>query len=193
MNSYDNIISGYHCNEKNKLNEFINNGKILVSEDTHYLGDGMYFWDNTYDLAYWKEIKIKQASKGDTITSIKAKICYKDEELMDLTTQDQFNILLDIKKMLLNKTNNKNQKLGEIINKIFNSPDKEIRDIVKCIKVLKINLFYKNLERKTNSSIQYYSDTLYNNQKITLGIRTFYCVKCDKNALFSEIIEEVIK
>jgi len=82
MGCYSEVI-GYHANEYQKCERFLS-GKFEVSNDTDWLGTGMYFWDNLSNAKYWKREKVR---KGDppheeACKIVKARISC--EHLLDL-------------------------------------------------------------------------------------------------------------
>lgn len=201
MMEYENRINAYHCNYKNRLECFVNNNEICVSKDTHYLGDGMYFWDNQHDLGFW-EIKKKKEAKRDNskepILCINAIISYNADQLIDLTIKEEFEKLIKIKNIVnvAQKSKNagfKNCALGEVINKLFNSDDEHVRAYLSSIKVMKVNLRYDNiLDGYIVEEKDYYSEKLHRNQSFCFDIRTIYCVKDGANLLFHKVLREEV-
>ena len=59
MNFVPNII-GYHANDKEKCQKFVENSICIFSEDTYWLGYGMYFWDTMSNAVYWKTEKFRK-------------------------------------------------------------------------------------------------------------------------------------
>ena len=75
-------IIGFHTNTKDKIKNFIEKGIPITSEDTTWLGTGMYFWDNLSNAKYWKNEKIrKNEGSEETIKIIKANIIIDDIEV----------------------------------------------------------------------------------------------------------------
>ncbi len=200
MTCYDNVITVYHCNYKNKLTSFISRGKICISKDKHYLGDGMYFWEKISDLEFWEKEKIRKFKRSnkqtEVLLSIKAQLSYNKSQILDLTDNSEFEKLKKIKE-LLNKANQaqglrSTDNLGEIINRIFNSRDSRLQNIVSNITVLKINIKYNNLNNQKEKTIHSYSERLPKNQQISVDIRTIYCVKKQHSIQFLDIIKEEV-
>jgi len=201
MMEYENRITAYHCNYKNRLESFVKDNEICVTKDTHYLGDGMYFWDNQYDLDYWEKKKISEAKRDkskEPILSITARISYNTDQLIDLTIKEEFEKLLKIKKIVNDAHKRKSDMfedcaLGEVINKLFNSDDALVNAYLSNIKVMKVNLRYENiLDGYIVKEKDYYSRKLHGNQSFSFDIRTIYCVKDGANLLFHEVLREEV-
>lgn len=172
-----------------------------MSKDTHYLGDGMYFWDNQYDLEFWetkKKDEAKRVRNREPILCITARIGHNNDQLIDLTIKEEFEKLIKIKKIVNTAHKNKNSgfendALGEVINKLFNSEDAIVRAYLSSIKVMKVSLRYENI---MNGYIvkekNYYSGKLHRNQSFSFDIRVMYCVKDGGNLLFNEVLREEV-
>ena len=61
-----NIIA-YHTNYDFKCNHFIKTKTPIISEDTYWLGDGMYFWDNLSNAKFWVNKKKKDYRRNSLI------------------------------------------------------------------------------------------------------------------------------
>lgn len=64
-----NNIKGYHANYKEKCKKFIETDELIISEDTYFLGHGMYFWDVESNANYWKTVKERQSYNEVKIVS----------------------------------------------------------------------------------------------------------------------------
>ena len=80
-----NTIKGFHANYEEKCKRFVEDGKLITSKDTTFLGKGMYFWDNQHNSKWWKEKK-KRDSVQSVVRIVTARIDI--EEILDLTDED---------------------------------------------------------------------------------------------------------
>jgi len=201
MIDYEYRITGYHCNFRNKIERFRSNNEIYISIDTCYLGNGMYFWDNHYDLEYWeiaKKAEAKRKAIEEPIMCISARIEYNSDEIIDLTIKEEFEKLIQIKNIVNNAHKKGNSKfencaLGEVINKLFKSTDTLVSTYISKIKVMKANLRYENIkDGYIMKELDYYSSKLSSNQNLAFDIRTIYCVKDGANILFHEVLREEV-
>jgi len=199
MMDYENKITGYHCNYKSRLECFITKNEICISLDTHYLGDGMYFWNNQYDLRFW-EAKKKAQAKGagieEPILCVTAKIGYDTCQLLDLTVKEEFEKLIRIRDIVNNAHRSKkdvfeNYALGEVINKLFRA-EGTFGAYFSEIKVIKVNLRYENISEGYIIGAKDYSERLHPNQSFSFDVRTIHCVKDGANLSFCEIIKEEV-
>ena len=201
MIEYEYRLIGYHCNYKNRLANFIEKNELCISKDTHYLGDGMYFWDNRHDLEFWesrKKSEAKQNGVQEPILCVTARIQYNTDQLIDLTIKEEFEKLIKIKNIInqahKNKVNSfENFALGEVINKLFSSSNALIDAYLSNIKVMKVNLRYENIiDGYIVNESNYYSGKLHQNQSFSFDIRTIYCVKDGENIIFHEVLREEV-
>lgn len=189
---YEFRIPAFHSNYEENLKEFCEKNKIYISEDTHYLGDGMYFWGNRQDLEFWYNKKLKESTNKKVI-KIKAQIEYNDDQVMDLTVKEDFEKLLKIFDIISRahkeKVGTSKLALGQVINKIYYSKDTIISEYISNIKIMKIGLSYKDLNcGYISEKKDYYSKKLSKNQNIVFDVRTIYCTKVGAKVLFKEII-----
>lgn len=199
MINCENIITIFHCNFESNLENFKKNSEIYIAKDTHYLGDGMYFWDNEYDLGYWESEKKKEVlSKKikENILSINAKIGYNSNELMNLCIKEEFDKLIKIKDMVNKAHNNKynnldNLPLGEVINKLFHTTHPVFAKYISDIKVMKMHLKYKKLSRDSYNAV-FYSKKLHENQEFVCDVRTIYCIKNGAKIKFNKVLKKEV-
>ena len=77
----------YHVNDEERCKKFIENKDyIIISDDTFWLGNGMYFWDNNSNANYWLKEKQRKDSK---------KIYIKTFSLENIIKRYFFEIYLD--------------------------------------------------------------------------------------------------
>jgi hypothetical protein len=87
-------IIGYHANDSNRCLEFVNYRTIINSEDTYWLGRGMYFWDNLSNAKYWVSEKRRKAQEVTDWSIVQVNIDI--EKLLDLTDDDVLNTLMKL-------------------------------------------------------------------------------------------------
>lgn len=159
-------IIGFHTNTKDKIKNFIEKSIPITSEDTTWLGTGMYFWDNLSNAKYWKNEKIrKNEGSEETIKIIKANIIIDD--ILDLTDSDicnSFNFMWNSISPS-ERSNIKDNELGKKIDLMF----KTYYEFYKDVKVIKCFGEYKNSKR---NDLDFLIST-----KLTLNAKTIYCVR----------------
>lgn len=111
-------IIGYHTNDKERVSQFTsNNIDIINSEDTYWLGYGMYFWDNKSNSEYWLKEKIKK-EKDKEFSILKSNL-YIDN-MLDLTDLNTLNEMEDLWNSFCEKSGHKkNCPLGKKIDLLF--------------------------------------------------------------------------
>lgn len=78
----ENILA-YHVNYQEKCDNFIHgNIPLIISEDTQYLGRGMYFWGNNGNAQYWYNDR-KRKEPQEIFCALKCNILL--DKLLDLT------------------------------------------------------------------------------------------------------------
>lgn len=171
MNLIQNIL-GYHSNEEIKILNFVNKSIPIFSDDTYWLGYGMYFWDNYNNSLYWKQEKERKNKKNIPILIASANVI-TESILLDLTDYDHIESIDIIWKAHLAKLPAKEKKmisnypLGKRIDFLFKNYS-ILEDQYKAIKCFGK---YKNNMGRFN---------VICNDKITDEVRTIYCVR-DKN------------
>ena len=171
MNLIQNIL-GYHSNEKIKILNFVNKNIPIFSDDTHWLGYGMYFWDNYNNSLYWKQEKERKNEKKIPVLIASANVI-TESILLDLTDHGHVKFIDRIWNAHLEKLPAKEKKLisnyplGKRIDFLF----KTYPSLEERYKAIKCFGRYKNNISKF--------DVICNN-KITNGVKTIYCVR-DEN------------
>jgi len=122
-------IIGYHVNDKERCYKFIEEREYLISsKDKHWLGDGMYFWDNKSSAKYWLKEKRRKESNKEHI-AISANISIHEENLLDVSDEETENILELLWNEFCKKTDcSKSKPLGIKINNLI-SYFEELREI----------------------------------------------------------------
>ncbi|MDD3904282.1 MAG: hypothetical protein PHO09_11445 [Sphaerochaeta sp.] len=121
------IAIGFHANSKEKCNKMLE-GIFCASDDTHWLGKGLYFWDNISNAEYWANEKIRknEISSRKHLAIIKAYIdC---EMVLDLTDFEILNTMERVWESIyfLDRTVDRRLKLGQRIDYIIERfPDME--------------------------------------------------------------------
>lgn len=120
MDCFSEII-GYHANYYTKCDSFLE-GKFELSEDTQWLGTGMYFWDNLSNAKFWKKQKIRKnpCHYAEEYKIVIAKISCKDS--FDFTNQeerDSFCFLWNIAKQKLSTEKILTMGFGQILDYVF--------------------------------------------------------------------------
>lgn len=126
-------IIGYHVNDENRCLKFIENNEYMIdSNDTAWLGYGMYFWDNEANANYW----IIQKRRKDNINKIgKVKCNIFTDKMLDLTDTEQIKAFDNLWNEYCKKENcSKNQPLGVKLDRLFDY-FKYLRDAFKVIRV----------------------------------------------------------
>lgn len=167
------VIVGYHTNSKNKIQKFLETKEPIFSNDSYWLGRGMYFWDNLSNACYWKKEKIrKKEVVEDELAILNARIEVDLENMLDLTDEETLKMLDNLWNIIRIKGKKKieKEKLGENLDLIFDM----FEDSFKCYKVVKCLAKYKNDPMK---NYQFFETT-----RITIGNRIIYSVK-DKNCI----------
>ena len=84
-------IIGYHVNSKEKCQPFLEDDKFIISKDIHWLGNGMYFWDNMANANYWVRKKKKESLSDiwilQAVISLEDYLDLSDEEILDQFNQ----------------------------------------------------------------------------------------------------------
>lgn len=107
-------IQGFHANYTDICEQFMTDKTFLItSEDTDYLGDGMYFWEHKSNAEYWKKTK----KKDSTSSIVSAEIDL--ENMLDLTDDD---VCEKVEKIFDN-----------IAKKLFNFETKEFGKKMNCL------------------------------------------------------------
>ncbi|MGL5086411.1 MAG: hypothetical protein ACRC68_11960 [Clostridium sp.] len=89
MNEYETEnIKGYHVNDKERCLKFVGDRNyIIASEDTYWLGYGMYFWDNKGNANYWLKEKLRKESQKEHLMAT-CNINIGEDYLLDLADDE---------------------------------------------------------------------------------------------------------
>jgi len=127
-------ITGYHANNREKTRAFVDKGVLVYSDDTDYLGYGMYFWDNLSNAKYWAKQKIKKDRLRYCYISTANVIV--DEPILDLTDRETIGLIrrlwLEFCKL---QGAEKSQPLGVVLNTLYEYFDDVLGDmkVAKCM------------------------------------------------------------
>jgi hypothetical protein len=175
MDIEPNIIA-FHVNEEVKSNKFLSSKELVLFEDTHYLGTGMYFWDNKSNADYWVEKK-----KKDGVNPIYVSKCniLLSPPLLDMTDKEVINRVERFWQNYCNKINEKktNQHLGTILDVLY----AVFPEIYGQMKVSKAHGFYNS---------RFLHSFLYNlgkNTYVDNSHKTIYCVRCSSKIVNQEL------
>lgn len=160
-------IIGFHANNHQKTRAFVDDGLLAYSDDTDYLGYGMYFWDNLSNARYWAGQKIKKEHLRYCYIS-SANVIVIDP-VLDLTDKNTIGLIrrlwLEFCKL---QGAEKSQPLGVILNTLYEYFD----DTLGSMKVAKCIGSYEKWSKNT------FLLELTNNY-IDDRPKTIYTVKCD--------------
>lgn len=175
-------IIGYHANDKKRCERFLqDNCYMIASEDTHWLGDGMYFWDNLSNAKYWaKEKRRKQETQ--TIWIVESHIIL--DNVLDLTDSElrqkiwELWVLYDRQLKRAGKFNSQKYKyLGQRLNALF-----KVFPSLSSYDVIKAHAHYpKTPSDKLLDEVYKFlpEDIPY----VDDSIKTIYCVKRNKKIM----------
>jgi len=154
-------IIGYHCNDKYRCEDFLNDFKMINSEDEQYLGTGMYFWDNYSNAEYWLSKKKTKHQEIEEWYIVSALI--KILMLLDLTDKEQSYMLDGLWRKYCSRTRtHKDLPLGIKIDNIF-----KFFKLYSRYHIIKANAAYNDMENPNILSGTYVQN----------NTRTLYCVK----------------
>jgi len=165
-------IIGFHCNDGARCRDFLRDSKMIFSDDTEYMGYGMYFWDNESNAKFWlSEKKRKQPEITEWfIVSALINIIY----LLDLTDIDESKKIDKLWQKYCALTRTKKYfPIGKKVNILF-----EFFNLDQEYKVIRANASYKNI---SNPSIL--EGTFIKNIS-----RAIYCVR-DKSVVYRTRLE----
>ena len=177
-------IVGYHANYASKFPDPIPENYLIVSNDTDWLGNGMYYWDNRSNAQYWIRKK-KKDSPGECIFLVAGNIII--DQLLDLTDQDIIGV---VEKTWINYCKLKkivdysNIPIGVRLNRLFDF----FAYYRQEYKVIKGIGFYRRAKQHV-----FFIDENCNKEFpcLTSQIKTIYCVKCcDKISNLMKIEED---
>ena len=169
------IIKGYHCNDLEKTKNFIENKElVMTSENGHWLGSGMYFWDNLSTAHYWKSEKIRK----DPTKSYEVCIAFigLDDTFLDLTDLDIANKIQELwEELAKEKKWDSKAPLGLKLNLLY--------DAMPFFDVIKVSGSYPRA--KKGNLIQYNPSKRC--PQPTENSRIIYSVKSDKHIIATEV------
>lgn len=106
---------GYHANDRNRCDRFINSHEYLIidSKDTNFLGKGMYFWEHQSRAEWWLREKHKES-----IVCAELNL----ERMLDLTDDEKLKYIGNIANkfdFVMRKKGIKQGQIGSVLNYIF--------------------------------------------------------------------------
>lgn len=169
-------IIGYHTNDEKRVSEFIaNRTDVINSEDTCWLGYGMYFWDNKSNTEYWLKEKIRK-EKGQKYSILKANLCI--DKILDLTDLNTLNEMENLWNSFCEKSGHKkNCTLGKKIDLLFKFYD----NLPRNYSIIKVFGRYVHTPRNNFIRMRRHSivcEPIYD-------IKVIYCVK-DKSIISNQ-------
>ena len=179
MSMEPNII-GYHTNDAKRCQEFLDNGRAIISEDKWYLGCGMYFWDNLANARYWLSEKMRK-NKDPLIVEwiiVRANVTLTD--MLDLTDDEVLLMVNKLWEMYCAKNRHacNSDPLGKKIDMLFDYFETSVLSVYKIIKA------YDKKAKSLEETNEFLKDTrVYNDRKC------FYCVRDDSVIFDRELVE----
>ncbi|WP_346920618.1 hypothetical protein [Clostridium sp. UBA7339] len=168
-------------NDKERCLEFTQKKEyLIVSEDTYWLGFGMYFWDNRSNAKYWMHIKRNQNPDKEYI-GVRANIFIYEDILLDLTDESTVEKIEEIWDMYckLNKEK-QSQPLGIKLDKLFDFLEEwDDLNVIKGIGDYNINQNKSDSLRLSNN---------YKGPQIRGGLKVIYCVRQPDIAINRDVI-----
>ena len=177
-------IYGYHVNDKERCLKFLSNEEFLIiSEDTYWMGEGMYFWDNVGNSKYWKSVKLKQDGSKEYLT-VQANIFIDEDKLLDLTDEEQVELIERYWELYckLDKCD-KNPPLGIKIDKLVKFLEEHTGHHISIIKAIGDY----NINQNKFDYLRY--NNKFNGPQIRGNLRTIYCIR-DYNIVKARKIKE---
>ncbi|MCK5157054.1 MAG: hypothetical protein KAQ69_11535 [Spirochaetales bacterium] len=183
---YNPVVLGYHANYKGRCECFLDGGIDLI-EDEHWLGNGMYFWDNKSNMQYWVKLKRDCWHKiDDNIIMVSAMINLT--YVLDLTDKNTMKVLqkvwsqaVKMKKKLHNGVPIHDEMgVGLKVEYVLSTHEK-----LGHLKVVKgIGEYSKKVEEVK------FLRTERPAPKITGNVKTMYSVRCSSVILDREVLAE---
>ncbi|MDM0558397.1 hypothetical protein QTH42_15620 [Clostridium perfringens] len=171
----------YHVNDEYRCRRFVEDSNYIIeSDDTWWLGKGMYFWDNKGNANYWLAEK-KRKNSNEKYIRTKSNLYIDEDILLDLTDDEVLNLLMQLWKEYCKREKCKiKQPLGVRLDKLFDFFDEELSEL----KVIKGTGYYDN---KFNNNKFLVFDKRYPN--ICSGVKNIYCAKSPE-MIVNRTIEE---
>ncbi|HIW89801.1 MAG TPA: hypothetical protein H9869_08035 [Candidatus Ligilactobacillus excrementipullorum] len=157
VNSPENIHKVFSSFEKGSKNLY------CTKEEGFWAGNGMYFWDNKGNAAYWK--RTRENRKKLTSATLMADLLIDDDSLLDLTDQEVLNTVNRLWPRVAERFNLNNgyYSIGKKINCIC--------EMIPEIKVVKICGYYPR--KKEHSFLEKEKKRPH----VTLKSKIIFCVK----------------
>ncbi|WP_196606588.1 hypothetical protein [Pectinatus frisingensis] len=159
-------IDAYHVNNEKKCSDFLSSQEshLIVSNDTIYLGSGMYFWDNIGNAHYWK--RMREKNSRDVFLVLQ---CVLDiDALLDLTDPEISSKIDHLWDMFEKKSKSGHKKpLKNLAGKLDYLY--EACTTIKCFHVIRIIAEY---DHKINDA-----NIFCGKNYIAQNVRVIYCVK----------------
>ena len=168
----------YHTNAKDKIEKFVSNKEMIYYEDKHYLGYGMYFWDNDGNAKYWANKKLRESSLDEVYIS-KASLLLNGT-ILDLTNVDVIRMVRTLWIEYCDKIDEKNryQFIGTIIDIL-----RKYFPMINEMKVAKCHGDYSHYNKYK------FLEDLGNKSYVDNRPRTIYTVTCDSKIVNPELFE----
>lgn len=184
-----NQLTLYHCNDKERCNQFLKHEMDLIEskEDGIWLGNGMYFWENLANAKYWRDQKEKKSRRLQYLI-IKCLVCI--DCCLDLTNQDVIDEVYEIWKeacqYVFGCSFSLNHEFGFILNRLFSDEfgcDFSSKyDIVKVLgQYGKEHPMFENNKEKNKNNLS--------KIRPTSAVKVIYSVKRKSCILSREVIK----
>ena len=160
-------LNGFHANDKARCEKFLSDYTyLIISEDTDFLGDGMYFWEQQSRAEWWLKEKHK-----DVIVS--AEIITDD--LLDLNDP-----------MVCSKIQHVYERIGSAVKNryIRKYPNMDIQTGVKLNVLFEMCSFYMNTFKVIRGTRVYdIEEPLFlTNSKLSSRAVDIYCIRAPEVA-----------
>jgi hypothetical protein len=177
----ENIIV-YHTNTKDEIEPFVNDKRMIYHDDTHYLGYGMYFWDNQGNARYWARKKLRERTDLDEVYITQARLIFSTP-ILDLTDIEVIRKVRDLWIIYCDKLGEKNtnQFFGTILN--------ILRKYFPTLDEMKISKCHGDYSQNKKQS---FLSRLGNKSYIDSRPKTIYSIRCE-SVISETIIFENIK
>lgn len=156
-------MKGFHANDKERCEKFLSNYEyLIISEDTDFLGNGMYFWEYLERAQWWKdchpekEVIVSAEIITDNLLDLKSRdVCKRIQHLYEKVDNS-------IKRRYLKNYPNMDFQTGVKLNILFESCG-----------------FYMNSFTVIRGSRKYDTDeTLFlEKTKLTVNAVDIYCIR----------------
>ncbi len=168
-------IIGYHVNSQEKCQPFLEDDIFIIYEDIHWLGTGMYFWDNRANANYWVRKKKKEGLSDiwilQAVISLEDCLDLSDEEILDQFNQLWVAYLKKKNYYHKGKYVKPDSPLGVKLNLLFDF----YNNLNENFKVIKAVGMYENRRERD----------FLNGSMVTNKIKILYCVR-DKSVILDK-------